>query len=89
MKQQHHFGRPNDAACKEAARVRALINDLGGRVRILESDIAREEELAGASDPSNTAYPIVARTLAAHRDNLKQTIAALEKRLPAELAPTA
>ena len=82
MKHPYHSGISNDLA-KEAAKVRALVNELGRRVRILESDIAREEELAGASDPLNAAYPVLARTLTGHRDNLRQTIAALEKRLSA------
>jgi len=47
----------------------------------IDSDIAAEEEQAGVFDPSQAGYPILARTLAARRDNLKQTIAALERRL--------
>jgi hypothetical protein len=40
-------------------------------------------------DKSQVEYPMLARTLAARRDNLKDTIAALEKRLsgmPGKLA---
>jgi phage shock protein A len=84
MKQLYHSGSADSAACKEAAKVRALINELGRRVRILESDIAREEERAGVSNAINAAYPVLARAMAAQRDNLKQTIAALEQRLPSE-----
>jgi hypothetical protein len=36
-------------------------------------------ERARVSDRRDAAYPILARTLAARRDNLKETIAALEK----------
>jgi hypothetical protein len=88
MNHQYHFGSPKDAACN-AANLGALINELHRRVRILESEIAREEELAGMSNPSNAAYPVLARVMAARRDNLKQTIAALEQRLPPELAQIA
>jgi hypothetical protein len=56
-----------------------LISDLDRQVRILDHDIAAEEERARVFDPFNAAYPILARTLAARRDNLKETIAALEK----------
>lgn len=88
MKHRYHPGNPN-AAGKEVARVRALINELDRRLRILESDIAREEDLAGVSNPLSAAYPVLARTMAAQRDNLKQTIAALEQRLAPELAQSA
>jgi hypothetical protein len=50
-------------------------------------DIATEEERARISDRSNSAYPILARTLAARRDNLRDTIAALEQRLTTIKAP--
>lgn len=90
MKQHpYHFGRPNLAASRETARVKALINELDRRVSLLESDIAREEEFAAVSDPRNATYPILARMLAAHRDNLKQTIAVLEQRLAPEPAQIA
>jgi hypothetical protein len=46
-----------------------------------------EEERARISDRSNSAYPILARTLAARRDNLRDTIAALEQRLTTIKAP--
>ncbi len=86
MRHPYHSGNRNDAASKEAAKVKAFINELDRRVRILDSDIAREERLAGVSNPCNGAYPLLARTLTAHRDNLKQTIAALEQRLAPEPA---
>ena len=89
MKHQSRFESPKDAVCDDAARLGALINELNRRVRILESDLAREEDLAGVSNPINAAYPASARVMAARRDNLKQTIAALEQRLPSELARTA
>ena len=45
------------------------------------TDIAAEEQKAGLFDRCQADYPMLARTLAARRDNLKGTIAALEKRL--------
>jgi hypothetical protein len=40
-----------------------------------------QRHFGSASDPFDPNYPILARTLTARRDNLKDTIAALEKRL--------
>lgn len=85
MKHRYHSGSPNEPAGKEAVKVGELIKELNRRVRILESDIAREEELARVSNPFNAAYPALARIMTARRDSLKQTIAALEQRLPPEL----
>ena len=61
--------------------------DLNRTVCLLGCDIATEEERARISDRSNSAYPILARTLAARRDNLRDTIAALEQRLTTIKAP--
>jgi hypothetical protein len=81
MKHQRDFKRVSDVAVREAAQVSALISDLDRAVRIINQDIAAEEERARVSDRSDTAYPILARALAARRDNLRDTIAALEQRL--------
>lgn len=85
MKGLYHSGIPNDVASKEAAKIKTLINELDRRVCMLESAIAREEEHAGASDPINAAYPVPARTLTAHRENLRRTILTLRPRLPPEV----
>ena len=85
MNHQSHFGRTDHlAALQEAAKVKSLISDLDRIVRILNSDIAAEEERAGVSDVFNAAYPVLARMMTARRDNLKETIAALERRLGSE-----
>ena len=81
MKHQHHFGSANDVALRDVARISALISDIDRHVRLLDSDITTEEERARVFDPFNAAYPILARTLAARRDNLRDTIAALETQL--------
>jgi hypothetical protein len=88
MKHQHHFGSASDVALREVARISALISDLDRVVGILDCDIATEEERGRMSDPFDATYPILARTLTARRDNLKDTIAALEKRLAGLLDPT-
>jgi hypothetical protein len=79
MKHQRHFGSATPS--REAVQTRSLIADIDRIVRILDSDIAAEEEQARVFDPSQAGYPMLARTLAARRDNLRETIAALERRL--------
>jgi hypothetical protein len=83
MKHRYHFGSPNYPA-KEVAKVTALIGNLDRIARILDSDIATEEERAGVSDPCNANYPILARMMTARRNNLTETIGALERRLSAQ-----
>src|ERR1700722_6798567 len=79
MKHMRHFGRATPA--REALQTRALIADINRVVQILDSDIAAEEERAQIFDRSQGEYPMLARTLAARRDNLVGTIALLEERL--------
>ena len=81
MKRRYHFGNANSASLSEMVRVSALINDLDRRAQLLECDIAAEEERARVFNRSDAAYPIAARILAVCRDNLKATIATLERRL--------
>ena len=87
MKHQRHFERTSDVALREAAQISTMISDLDRCVRLLDCDIAAEEERSRISDRSDSAYPILGRTLAARRDNLRDTIAALEQRLTTIKAP--
>ena len=80
MKHQRHFD-TREAAYQEAIQIWKMIVDIDRNVRLLDCDIATEEERVGISDQSDAAYPILARTLATRRDNLKDTISALEQRL--------
>ena len=80
MKHRHHF-ETTEVVQRKAAQTRKIIVDLDRIVQLLNCDIATEEEHARISDRSDAAYPILARTLAARRDNLRATIAALEQRL--------
>ena len=66
---------------REALQTRTLIADIDRVVQIINSDIAAEEQQAGVFDFRHADYPMLARTLAARRDNLNRTIAALEARL--------
>jgi hypothetical protein len=89
MKHQRHFEIPNATALREAAVIRAMMDDLNRTVRLLECDVATEEERARIFDRSNSAYPILARTLATRRDNLRGTITVLEQRLTTVKPPFA
>ena len=79
MKHQRHFD-TRETNQREEAQIRKMISDITRVVQLLSCDITTEEERVGISDRSNAAYPILARTMAARRDNLKDTIAALERR---------
>jgi hypothetical protein len=76
MNQQRH----SKTTAQEAAKTRALINDLSRVVQILDDAIKAEEELAGVFDPAQAKYPMHARKLAERRNNLIDTIAALSSR---------
>jgi hypothetical protein len=80
MKHQRHFD-TSEAAQREAVLIWKMIVDLDRFVQLLNCDIATEEEPARISDRSDAAYPILARMLAARRDNLRDTITVLEQRL--------
>src|SRR5229473_6754711 len=79
MKHQRRF--ESSTASREAVKTRVLIADLDRIVQILNGDIAAEEEQAGIFDLFHPEYPMLARAIAARRDNLTDTIAALEQRL--------
>ena len=90
MKHQPHFD-TSEAVKREAVQIRTMIVDFGRTVQLLDCDITTEEERARILDRSDAAYPILARMLATRRDNLRDTIAALEQRVSkldqAELVP--
>lgn len=62
-------------------QLHALIADLNWRLQMLERDILEEEERHGANaDPDSPTYSMLALTLRARRDNLRNSIAMLEGR---------
>jgi hypothetical protein len=79
MKHQRHF--ESTTSSRKALQIGELIADIDRVVHLLNSDIATEEEQAKVFERSQPEYPMLARTLAARRDNLRTTIAALERRL--------
>jgi hypothetical protein len=78
MKHQRHFD-TREVLQRKAILIWRMIADIDRIVRLLDCDIATEEERVGISDRSNAAYPMLARTLAARRDNLMGTLSALER----------
>jgi 2C-methyl-D-erythritol 2,4-cyclodiphosphate synthase len=78
MKYQRHFD-TRETAQREV--IRKMIAELDRSVQLLNCDITTEEERARISDRSHAAYPILARMLTARRDNLRETITALERQL--------
>jgi hypothetical protein len=74
MKHQRHFD-ASETVLREVAQIRKVIVDLDRTVQFLDCDVASEEERGRVSDRSDPAYSILARALAARRDNL------LEQRL--------
>jgi hypothetical protein len=81
MKHQRHFD-TNAAVQRETTQIWKMIGDLHRSVQLLDCDIATEEERTRISDKSDAAYSILARMMAARRDNLMDTINALKKRFP-------
>jgi hypothetical protein len=78
MKHQRRF--EIDPA-REAVQTKALIADIDRIVQIISADIAAQEEEAGVTVPSRPEYPLLGKALRARRDNLLDTIAALERKL--------
>jgi hypothetical protein len=69
-------------------QLHALISDLRWRAQLLDADIQDDERKAGVFDATNPAYPMLALTLRARRENLVATIATLQRQLDA-IAPSA
>jgi hypothetical protein len=79
--QMCQFGIESEKARREAEQIRTVIVDLDCTVQLLDCEIAAEELRARVFKPTDVAYPILAKSLAARRDTLNGTIAALEKQL--------
>ena len=86
MRHRRHFD-TNEFAGRNAVQVRKtvskMISDLDQIVQLLDCDITTEEQRAGCDRLPASAYPMLARLLGTRRDNLMDTIAALEQRLAA------
>ena len=78
MRNQRQFSTAHITAARDEVQIATLITTLTRSIAILSIDIEHEEERAQVSDILDAAYPMLARTLRARRDNLVATIAALE-----------
>jgi hypothetical protein len=78
MKNQRLFDTAREIASRDVAQIATLIEKLTRSIATLSIDIEHEEERAQVRDVFDSAYPILARSLAARRDNLRATVAALE-----------
>ena len=59
-------------------QIATLIESLMRSVELLTVDVENEETRASVRDLSDPAYPVLARSLRARRDNIRATIASLE-----------
>jgi hypothetical protein len=65
-------------AATHRLQIATLIGNLSRTLELLAVDVEHEEVLAGVRDLSDPAYPVLARSLRARRDNIGATIAMLE-----------
>jgi hypothetical protein len=73
--------RETSSPARSVLQIRTLIDSIGVCVQSLNYDIEAEEERSRCWDCRDTAYSTLARSLTARRDNLAETIAALQRRL--------
>ena len=74
---RHLFETVRDTASRDMAQIEALIRRLARTADVVDADIKHEEQIAFVSDPRDPAYPMLARTLKARRDNLRASIVSL------------
>jgi len=65
-------------AAVSGLQIATLIGNLSRSSELLTVDIEHEETQAGVRDLSDPAYPALARSLRARRENIRVTIASLE-----------
>jgi hypothetical protein len=65
-------------AAANRSQIATLIESLLRSVELLAVTIEHEETRAGVRDPSDPAYPVLARSLRARKDNIQATMASLE-----------
>ena len=65
-------------AATNKLQIATLIDELSQSVDILTADIQHEEARAGINNLANPAYPVLARSLRARRENIGATIVSLE-----------
>jgi hypothetical protein len=78
MANPYLFETPRGTAAANRLQIATLIESLLRSVELLIVDIEHEETRAGVRDLSDPAYPVLARSLRARRENIRATIASLE-----------
>ena len=77
MSYPRQFEMQNKTRAREIFQIGTMIADLERVVQLLDADIIAAEQRSGISDQSHFAYPVIARNLAARRENLTATISML------------
>jgi type II secretory pathway component PulJ len=77
------YSKQEEKASQSTAQIETLIRRLARTAEIMDADIKHEEKLAQVSDPRDPAYPMVAQSLKARRDNLRASIISLQSLLNA------
>jgi hypothetical protein len=78
---------PPRTAAINGLQIGTLIGSLSRSVALLTTDIEHEETRVGVRDLADPAYPVLAWTLRARRENIGTTIAMLENlRVPKDRA---
>jgi hypothetical protein len=78
MTKQQLFETSANRASQETTQIETLIGRLARTAELMDADINQEEKLASVSDPRDPAYPMIARSLKARRDNLTASISSLQ-----------
>ena len=86
MKRKRHFEIAGATALREATVIRTMLDDLDRTIRLLNNDIAAEEERTQVFDISDPLYSMLARTLVVRRANMNITVDRLAQRLHATTA---
>ena len=81
MQLQHRFETVTSQDEHHRCRLTDLLDRLRNTAQALELSIEKEQRRTGKTDPSHYTYPIKASAWAQRRDNLKATIALLERHL--------
>jgi hypothetical protein len=81
MKHLRHFEIESRAEGRQMAQLSTLVANLDRTVAILSADIKAEVERVRVRDLADPAYPILARSLRARRQNLIATLESLRQRL--------
>ena len=79
MKRQYRFETPKSH--RAVTQVATMIADMKRVVALLDEDIAATEVRTGILDKADIAYPPLAKSLWDRKNNLKRTIAELQRHL--------